>query len=209
MRKIAAILLLLSSFALAQEKDSDKTKDTKPASKSTAVFANAMKFGSQQIGVFVGGGTGVGKRSSTQFAFVGGRYGWVLTDNHGKSWYRGNFEFDIDVLPFTAYLQPGKNAFGAEFRPVVMKWNFTGGKKIVPFAEISGGMLFTNNDVPTNTNNFNFTPQGGLGLHFFRDPKHSITTQIKYQHVSNAGLANNNSGINAAIQFTLGYTWWR
>jgi len=80
---------------------------------------------------------------------------------------------------------------------------------MIPFFEIGGGALFTGQDVPAGTNNFNFTPQGGVGVHFLVKPKQAITFTGKYMHVSNAGIADANSGINASIQFVLGYTWFK
>lgn len=202
MKKLAVLTfaLLVTSAAFAQDK--------KPSA-DNATFAAAMKKGGYHLRLFAEGGTGFGKRSSTQFFGVGGGVGWVLTGQHGSGWLKGNFEYAMELLPFHGIFQPPQNAYGVEIRPILMKWNFTSGKKIVPYAEVGGGMLITHHDVPFNTNNFNFTPQGGLGLHFFRDERHAITFEAKYLHVSNAGLANNNSGINASIQFSLGYTWFK
>lgn len=169
-----------------------------------------LRKGSSEWGVFVGGGTGFGKRSSTQNVFIGGRWGRVWTSDIGNGWYRGNFETKIEVIPFQAYLQPPVNAYGIEIKPAVLIWNFTGNRKVKPFFELSGGLLITNNDVPVNTNNVNFTPQGGMGFHFFTGkPKRAITLQGMYKHVSNSGLDRRNSGINASLQFVLGYTWFR
>jgi lipid A 3-O-deacylase len=169
-----------------------------------------LRKGSSEWGVFVGGGTGFGKRSSTQNVFVGGRWGRVWTNDIGNGWYRGNFETKIEVIPFQAYLQPPVNAYGIEIKPTVLIWNFTGNRKVKPFFELSGGLLITNNDIPVNTNNVNFTPQGGMGFHFFTGkPKRAITLQGMYKHVSNSGLDRRNSGINASLQFVLGYTWFR
>ena len=83
--------------------------------------------------------------------------------------------------------------------------------ELVPFAEITGGALWTTQDVPFGTNNFNFSPQGGFGVHFLRgaDKKQAVTLAGKFLHISNAGIADANSGINASIQFELGYTWFK
>jgi hypothetical protein len=49
-----------------------------------------------------------------------------------------------------------------------------------------------------------------MGFHFFTGkPKRAITLQGMYKHVSNSGLDRRNSGINASLQFVLGYTWFR
>ncbi len=192
--KLALALILLSSTLLAQ--------NTLP-----------LHRGAKEYGVFVGGGTGFGKRSNTQMLYAGGRFGYVLTQDIFRGPLRGNFEVVFDALPLFVVLQP-QNAVGAGFTPMIFKWNFTSGKKLIPFIEAGGGLLFTNHDVPANTNNVNFTPQGGFGVHFLRPDKNghhnrAITFTGKYMHISNAGLDRRNSGINASVQFVLGYTWFK
>jgi lipid A 3-O-deacylase len=180
-------------------------------SPSNPGFGNegVLRRGSSEWGVFVGGGTGFGKRSSTQHFLVGGRWGRVWTDNIGKSWFRGNFETKVEVMPFVAYFQPPVNAYGIEIKPASLIWNFSGNHRVKPFFELSGGLLITNHDIPVNTNNVNFTPQGGMGFHFFTKPGRALTFQGSYKHVSNAGLDPHNSGINGSLQLILGYTWFR
>jgi lipid A 3-O-deacylase len=154
---------------------------------------------------------GFGKRSSTQFLYGQFRVGKVFTADHGSGWMRGNFEGAFDLTPIFIVMQPPQNAYGGGFSPVVLKWNFTSGRRMVPFAELTGGALWTTQDVPFGTNNFNFSPQGGFGVHFLRgaDKKQAVTLVGKFLHISNAGIADANSGINASIQFELGYTWFK
>ncbi len=194
MKRLLVILALFSSAAFAQE---------------NGIPAQALHQGASQWEVFVAGGNGVGKRSSTHFLYGGGRWGKVLTRQVGPGNLRGNLEFAVDVVPIYAIFQPPVNAYGAGFNPFILKWNFTTGRRMAPFVELGGGVLFTNHDVPVNTNTVNFTPQGGLGIHFFTAPKRAVTVTAKYLHVSNAGLERRNSGINASFQMLLGYTWFK
>jgi hypothetical protein len=170
-----------------------------------------VKKGTWELTPLVGGGSGFGKRSSTQFLYGQFRIGRVLSADHGSGWIRGNFEFASDLTPLFIVMQPPQTTYGGGFSPVVLKWNFTSGRRMVPFVELTGGALWTTQDVPFGTNNFNFTPQGGFGIHFLRknNPKQAITFSSKFLHVSNAGIADANSGVNASIQFLLGYTWFK
>jgi hypothetical protein len=181
---------------------------------STSItFAQSSEIltkGHSEWGIFVGGAQGFGKRSGTHILFAGGRYGRVLTNDYGKGWYRGNFEVRTEILPLFQVWQAGDNATGVEMKPLALVWNFTGSKRVKPFFELTGGLLITNHDVPLNTNNVNFTPQGGPGFHFYtRDRRHAWTLQTKYMHISNAGLERRNSGVNGALQIGIGYTWFR
>jgi hypothetical protein len=189
-------LLFASTFCTAQSETSDAP--------------SVLTKGHSEWGVYTGLAQGFGKRSGTHLFFVGGRYGRVLTGDHGKGWYRGNLEAKVEVLPFVGVWQAGDNAFGGEFRPLGLIWNFKGNKTVKPFFELTGGLLITTNDVPRNTNEVNFTPQGGPGFHFYtKDRRHAWTLQTKYMHISNAGLERRNSGVNGAFQATIGYTWFR
>lgn len=187
-------VLLAASCARAQNGDTPQS---------------VLHQGAQQYEVFVSGGTGVGHRSGTQYIYGGGRWGKIITGEHLGGAFRGNFEYVVDVIPFIAFYQPVQNAHGAGFTPFLLKWNFTRGRRLVPYFEIGGGVIFTNHDVPHNTNPVNFTPQGGLGVHILRGNNRAITFSGEYMHVSNASLANHNTGINASIKFLLGYTWFK
>lgn len=193
MRKLTLVcLLLLSSFAFTQSETPVLTK------------------GHSEWGVFTGGAQGFGKRSGTHIFFAGGRYGRVMTNEHLNGWLRGNFEARTEVLPIFHVWQAGDDATGVEVKPLVLVWNFKGNRLVKPFFELTGGLLITSHDVPLNTNNVNFTPQGGPGFHFYtKDRRHAWTLQTKYMHISNAGLDHKNSGVNAAVQFTFGYTWFK
>jgi lipid A 3-O-deacylase len=215
---VATVLVALATLAAAQTESQSSSsaatvsKDSKKRTEkheATTPVDTPLHNGSNEFGAFVGGGNGFGKRSGTHMVYAGGRWGKVLTDDILSGWMRGNFEFQLEVLPIYKVFQEGDDATGAAFTPAILKWNFLHHGKVKPFATIGGGLLITNHDVPLNTNNLNFTPQGGFGVHYLTTPNRAITGEIRYLHVSNASLANQNSGINASIQFTIGYTWFK
>jgi hypothetical protein len=98
--------------------------------------------------------------------------------------------------------QPFNTAYGAGFNPLNLKWNFANRGRIVPYFELSGGALFTNKDVPTGTNNVNFTPSAAIGLHMLRE-KYNWNVEVRYLHISNAGLGRFNPGLNT-VEVRLG-----
>lgn len=161
------------------------------------------------FGVWFGGGLSVpGGTKDTQMVNASLRLGKVLTGNHGGSLLRGNFEWSADLIPLYYLVQPGKNAYAGGFNPVNLKWNFTSGSKFVPYLELGGGVLFSNTDVPAFTNTTNFLTHGGVGLHIFTDEKRAVTLTTRFEHISNAGLASPNPGINT-VQFTIGMNWFK
>jgi hypothetical protein len=71
-----------------------------------------------------------------------------------------------------------------------------------------GGVLFsTHNLPPGDTANVNFTSGAEVGAQIFRKERNSWDLAVKAYHLSNASLGKHNPGINASLQFMLGYTW--
>ena len=125
--------------------------------------------GGSEIQVWTAGGHSVsGGRGSTGIFDVGLRYGWVLLDSHGPSFLRGRFEYAIDAVPMYLIFQPRNTAYGIGVNPLNLKWNFRAAWPVVPYAELSGGLLFTNHDVPPHFKH-NFTPSAALGFHYLGD----------------------------------------
>jgi len=153
--------------------------------------------------VWTGGGHGLtGSTSDTGVWNLGLRYGWVLTKPFGPGFLRGRFEYAVDVVPAFVVTQRTGAAYGLGLNPFALKWNFAPQRKIVPYVEIGGGVLLTNTEVPPGTSHVNFTPTGAIGLHFLR-AKYNWSAEVRYMHISNAGLSTPNPGINT-IQIRLG-----
>ncbi len=160
------------------------------------------------LAVWGSGGFSVpGGTKDTQMMNIAVRFGKVLTSDHGGSFLRGNFEWSADAIPVYYFWQPpAKNAYAAGFNPVNLTWNFTSLGKTVPYLELGGGVIFSDNNVPANTNQTNFLTHAALGFHFFVREKRALTLSTRYEHISNAGLARPNPGINT-VQFALGWNW--
>jgi hypothetical protein len=67
----------------------------------------------------------------------------------------------------------------------------------------------TDNAPNVDTSVWNFTPQFGVGVHYFVAPRRSIDFGANAVHVSSASLGDKNPGINASVQFSVGYSWWK
>ncbi|HVS88655.1 MAG TPA: acyloxyacyl hydrolase [Candidatus Acidoferrum sp.] len=159
--------------------------------------------GGNEVQVWTGGGHGLnGSTSDTGLWNVGLRYGWVLTNPHGPSFLRGRFEYAVDVVPVFLVFQPAGTAYGFGLNPLALKWNLETRRRVVPYFELGGGTLFTNHEVPAGTSRVNFTSSGAFGMHFLRR-KYNWSIEVRYMHISNAGLSTPNPGINT-IRVRLG-----
>jgi hypothetical protein len=168
----------------------------------TNLLAQDVVRGTREIEFFAQGGHSVaGGRGDTSVFNAGLRVGFALF-NLGP----GSVEHELEAIPVYYFAQPGKNAYGVSFTPFDIKYNFTrNSTHPMPFMEIGGGVLFTNNDVPFGTNKVNFTPQAGVGVHLpFGNHGWHATLAVKYVHVSNAGLSVPNPGVNS-VQVRLGF----
>jgi len=172
------------------------------ASTIAAAQAAPEKRGNE-VQIWAGGGHSVsGGRGDTGIFNAGLRYGWILTDAHLPGFLRGRFEYALDAVPVFLAFQPTNTAYGIGFDPLGLKWNFQRRGRISPYLELTGGVLFTNHDVPTGTNTVNFMDQAALGMHIL-GAKRNISLELRYVHISNAGLATPNPGINT-VQVRLG-----
>jgi lipid A 3-O-deacylase len=200
---IAGLSFVLS--ARAQQPTTSRPPDTQ----SSNSLADGQ--GTWDLGALLGGGTGAGKSSNTQFLFAGGRAGLVLSpDLFTSTPIRGNFEYAVEVMPVYTVFTPSGAVYGASIKPFVFRWNFTANQRVVPYLHIAGGVLFTTSDVPPpNTSSINFTSQIGSGIHYFVRPNRSVDFGVDVVHISNASLGDHNPGYNAGVLFSVGYSWYK
>jgi hypothetical protein len=160
-----------------------------------------------EIEFWTTGGHGTnGTTQHTGLWTAGFRYGWIITEPRGPGLLRGRFEYAVDAVPAFVLFQHSNTAHGAAFNPFTLIWNFDARGRVVPYIELGGGALFTNTQVPQGTSRINFTSASALGLHFLTK-KLTWSTDIRFMHISNAGLETPNPGINT-VQLRLGVGWF-
>ena len=214
-----------------------------PASGNEAPARAVLATRPWDYGIFFGGGFGVGDRSAFSFTNAGVRVGKVLSNSHLPGFLRGQFEYAADILPYwqsftpqphlhsvtiplvngqseTFYEPYGGGTFtGLSITPIMLRWDLTPSRRIAPYLQGAGGLLWTNHKYPPDqlvpegtpggTSVWNFTPQFGVGLHYFLKNRQAIDLQASAVHISSASLGDRNPGVNASVQFQIGYSWWR
>lgn len=108
---------------------------------------------------------------------------------------------------------------GISITPIILRWNLLHGRRWMPWVQGAGGMVWTNHKFPPigpipapgrlGSSVFNFTPQFGIGMHYFVRSRQSIDFSANAVHISSASLGDTNPGVNASVQFSVGYTWWK
>jgi len=234
----AIALLLLARIASAQAL---ATSDANP-------FHEDSTHLPLEYGAFAQGGFGVTEdRDAFKFFMLGAQAGKVLYTTHGDSFFRGSFEYGVQIIPFwqsytpkferpfctnppgtppacTPFYTVGGTFTGISITPIILRWNIAGTKHYSYWAQGGGGVIWTNHKYPAfggppynsqndgpaaNTSVWNFTPQFGVGVHYFLRPRRSIDFGANAIHISSASLGDRNPGVNASVQFSLGYTWWK
>jgi lipid A 3-O-deacylase len=116
----------------------------------------------------------------------------------------------------------GGTFYGVSIEPVIFRWNFlTRSRRFQPWIQAAGGLIYTTHKFPPNymsdpalkidggTSVWNFSPQGGGGVHYFFRNKRSIDLNVNGVHMSSASLGDRNPGVNASVQVQVGYTLWK
>jgi lipid A 3-O-deacylase len=114
---------------------------------------------------------------------------------------------------------------GVSITPIMLRWNLTHGKRFIPWVQAAGGVVYTTRKYPAvgdlnpldptqtgpaaDTSVWNFTPQGGIGAHYFLKPNRSIDASVNGVHISSSSLGDKNPGVNVSLQVSVGYTWWK
>ncbi len=128
------------------------------------------------------------------------RFGWVMnTPQWNGHPLDGAVEIIGEISGSSIFDGAGSYLFGPSLH---IRYNFTQPEwKIVPYIQIGGGLTFTDAYQDRTQRaigqEMEFTPQSSIGLRYFVDSQWSIDAEFMYHHISNAGLADRNLGINA------------
>lgn len=193
-RRAAAVIVFV--FALAAT-----------SARAQTVAEPTPQKGDTEFQVWTGGGhsfaNGIGNTGGWN---VGVRYGWVLTDAVGPRFLRGRFECVVDAVPAYVIFQPRGAVYGAGINPLGLKWNFDTGRRVAPYFDMDGGLLLTSNNVPAGISRVNFASGPGFGANFGHGKAH-WSLEVRWLHISDAGLTPDNPGINI-LQARVGLGWF-
>jgi len=231
-----AIASISSIRSIAESPEGGATTATAATDNPVAAVRDARSW---EYGPFVNWGTGVGDRSDFKFLWAGAQVAKPLSPVVHAGIFSGQFEYGGNIMPlwlgFTPaphiqtflyqgqpYTDPvgGGTYVGLSLTPVIFRWNFlTHSRRFQPWFQAAGGLVYTIHKYPPDvlvphgtpgaTSVWNFSPQGGIGAHYFVRPKRSIDLGVNAVHISSASLGDHNPGVNASIQVQVGYTFWK
>jgi hypothetical protein len=89
---------------------------------------------------------------------------------------------------------------GQAISPIGFQWNFLPWRRLEPFLSAHGGYMYSTKPIPVDTaGSFNFTFDIGGGVEFYRSHSQSIRVEYRLHHISNAGTAYDNPGIDNGL----------
>jgi hypothetical protein len=139
-----------------------------------------------------------------QYAMPTLSWGRVLTDLRGPGWMRGRFEWLVEMAPYFTEWGEGSTR-GAGVVPLGWRWNFAARGRVLPFAEIGGGALWTTAPIPAGTSSTNFTTYAGVGLRVVGAAGRGLLVGYRLHHISNGNRVSENPGVNAHM-LVVGWT---
>ena len=136
------------------------------------------------------------------------RFGWMLSTPSEREWIlRGNFEalFEATYARITAGF--GNYMYGVT---ALIRYNFVPpGARLVPYFQVGAGVVHTDAHKDMSQKligqAIEFTPQASVGLRYLLAKNWSFDAEFMFHHLSNAGLAERNIGVNAFGGF-VGFT---
>jgi hypothetical protein len=133
------------------------------------------------------------------------RFGISATDPlFGDSWIRGNVEFLFEGA-FLWNTEPSSGfAAGAGS---TLRYNFLRWERVVPFLDANFGVVHLDFDLARQSDGFNFNVGFGTGAHWFISERTAISTEVRWQHISNMNIETPNDGINDLL-FLLGVSYF-
>ena len=145
-------------------------------------------------------------RTNRNAIFVLPQWGVVLTDEFDASWFSGNIEVFVEPLAAHFFEPFSASAFGGTLN---LKYNFLSFGRWMPFWDGGAGMLWTDlaPRIPEQSTQFNFILQTGPGVHYFLTDQFTLTTGVRFSHISNGGIGDRNTGLNAFL-FNFGVSFF-
>ncbi len=167
-------------------------------------FRSTVQTFSVEAGVGLGmatfGGTQAHDLALTSLSY-GHMWGPVLGKDH---WYRGNFEYRIELFGGAQYSPSTEWLVGLTPH---LRYNFATGTRWIPFFDGGAGVTATGIQHPDLGGTFEFNEQIGAGVHWFLRNNLALTGEVKYMHMSCAGINKPNLGLNDVIGL-IGLTWF-
>jgi len=148
-----------------------------------------------ELGAQIGGGWSLDEknREATEFALLP-RLGYVFAEQGHV--LPGSFEIVGEPTFLTVFQHQTVYVGGLA---ALLKYNIRTGTRWTPYLVGGAGLSFASHT------NFNFMPEGGLGLQYALSHRSLLGVEWRFQHFSNADISPPNPSLNISL-FLFGYS---
>jgi hypothetical protein len=198
-RALGLVLVLLLGAPLALHGQPPATTDA--TSSHVSPVEPLFSVGSTEWMVTAGPGIGDSLFNSEpghRYLVPSISWGRLLSRPLGPAPVRGRFEWALEVVPLFRQFNP-LATYGFGVTPLVWRWNFEPRGRLVPFAELAGGALWSRDPIPAETTTANFTAHAGYGVRYFFRPREALVISYRFHHISNGNRLERNPGVNAHV----------
>ncbi len=208
-RAWVTILVLLVSFPAVC--GPEPSPPSSSVSRSSVRPEEGFRSGTWRLGLMSGYSSShgeflfSGESSDVNFVPVLPQIGYTVTDVHGPIPVRGSLELIVE--PTLMVITSPNSAVGGG-GSLLARYNIVTGTRLVPFLDFGLGILYWDLRLPDFLGSqFNFTVQGGAGLHYFTTDRLAVTGEVRLHHISNAGTDTPNRSVNSSV-YLLGISYF-
>ena len=108
--------------------------------------------------------------------------------------------FQVYVVPQAAYIWTPTNTYLVGLAAII-RHTFYLSRRFMPYIDGGAGFLNTNLRTRALGDSIEFDPQVGAGFYVHMTERLSFLAGFRFHHISNAGLANQNLGINSYFPY--------
>jgi opacity protein-like surface antigen len=121
--------------------------------------------------------------------------GYMMTDVAGHGIWRGNWEVANAAFGGRVFEGVGDCIAGAT---IWLRYNVLPRQsRFAPFVQAGAGGTYTDINPRLVGQDFNFNLDLGAGVRYLLSSHSSVNLEYRYQHISNANMADRNLGVNA------------
>lgn len=120
---------------------------------------------------------------------------YPLTGPRGSGWFRGRLDWQPELFLAIFDRQNVRPLIG--ITPLQFRWILEPKGKLSPYLTLGVGFLYSNINSRETRSDWNFNPQFAFGTLVALNAAASLILEYRHIHISNAGLHENNSGLNA------------
>ncbi len=207
--QLCAVLCIVLSGggAIAQ----DTAPDSAPKVEVTETAGRLLGPGTTELGIWAGyspdNPTLMGRTTNRPYFELDLQYARVLKT--GDDWA---LKYTPEVIPVAIIRQPPQDSsdlpgkkrqiYGFGVTPVGLQVNFRRGSVLQPYINVSGGVLYFDQQVPVEgSSKFNFSLSLGGGLQIWYGENQSVSLGYKYHHISNGYTARQNPGVDSNLYY--------